>query len=92
MTSEHSILCLAWFATRSAAAAPRSFSACCQNAAALDALRPILPHASGQRGFPAQAAVSLVENLEELERELTDVEHAMMIRTGEAQVATKETA
>ena len=34
MTSERSIRCLSCFATRSAAAAPRSFAACCQNAAA----------------------------------------------------------
>lgn len=41
---------------------------------------------------PAKPAVGVVENLEELEQELTGAEHAMMIRTGEAQVVSSQAA
>ncbi len=35
---------------------------------------------------PAKPAASLLENMEELERNLTEVEHAVMVRTGEAKI------
>lgn len=41
---------------------------------------------------PSKPAVGLIENLEELEQELTDAEHAMMIKTGEAQVGSSDAA
>jgi hypothetical protein len=39
---------------------------------------------------PSKPAISIVDNLEELEQELTDAEHAMMARAGEAQPASSD--
>jgi Zn-dependent protease with chaperone function len=39
---------------------------------------------------PSNPATNLVDNLEGLEEELTDVEHAMMVRTGKVQVASPD--
>jgi Zn-dependent protease with chaperone function len=41
---------------------------------------------------PLNPAISVVTELEDLERELTDAEHAMMIRRGEAQIASASEA
>jgi len=39
---------------------------------------------------PKNPAVSLFDNVEALEKELTEVEHAMMLRTGQAQIGTEK--